>query len=749
MKIYRLMSLFLTIPLAATLLAGCGRSADVGADGATSQNTDAKGRYIEKEIALPEEGSEAIGMFWKDDKLTVYMKSEKETPVYQSYTYENDAWSQAQEEQWMADASLQLQGSQREVVRLGQDGNIYETAETSSEDILYGSHIFAASEDGINAIDITPDSLLKENELGSSERFTDFDVLSDGTLALACMSNNKIKFYRDGEKIEEIEGQDSISDQMENISLSDDTVAIISADVKSVDFYNQKTLEKSGSVKLDFDEDELEYEHLAAGAEKDWYLADTKGIHRMREEGKILETIFDAKNGMMGLQNAEIRDFCVKDDNFYILYRISDTDEFHLQEYVYDAETQSVHSKNLSIYGLRESSTVSQAVQEFQRSHTDIDIDYKFAVGADQAPTSEDIRNLNAELLNKQGADILILDGLPLESYIEKGILSDLTELSDKLQTEGVLMEVIGNTAKRDTSIYALPARICVPYVYGTEEEKAAVQSLDSLHAYLEQHPDQDLFGRTFHNLLGTTLFSVMYDEIIGEAGTVDEKKLSECLKDWIQSCKASNTSEFERETGEGLDMKQAGIDFQSGLGLFGERFVSIEEGRGLASLMEPFSRMEKQGIGYDILKQLYIPKVIVGVNASSQNQELAKAFIESMYADAVQNTDTSEGFPVTEQGLKYQADYVDTDVAKKQSAGISYKDPITGEEAVMDIRYPARAAVEELNMRIRELKTPFRPDEMLMDTVTKEMENCYAGTKTPEEAARTISQKVDTYLSE
>lgn len=749
MKIYKLMSLFLTIPLAAGLLAGCGRSADGGADSASNQNTDAKGRYVEKEIVLPGEGSEPIGMFWKDDKLTVYMKSEKETPVYQSYTYENDAWSQPQEEQWMADASLQLQGSQSEVVRLGQDGNVYETAETSSKDILYGSHIFAASEEGINAIDITPDSLLEENELGASERFTDFDVLSDGTLALACMSNDKIKFYRDGEKIEEIEGQNSVSDRMENISLSKDTAAIISADAKSVDFYNQETLEKSGSVKLNFEEEDLEYEHLAAGAEKDWYLADPQGIHRMREEGNFLETIFDAKNGMMGLQDAKIRVFCVKGDNFYILYKKGDTDEFHLQEYVYDAETQSVRSKNLSIYGLRESSTVNQAVQEFQRSHTDVDIDYKSAVGAEQAPTSDDIRNLNAELLNKQGADILILDGLPLESYIEKGILSDLTELSDKLQTEGVLMEVIGNTAKNDTSIYALPAKICVPYIYGTGEEKAAVQSLDSLHAYLEQYPDQDLFGKTFHNLLGTTLFSVMYDEIIGEDGTVDENKLSEFLDDWTQSCKTSNTSEFEREIGEGLDMKQAGIDFQSGLGFFGEKFVSIEEGRGLASLMEPFSRMEKQEIGYDTLKRLYIPKVIVGVNASSQNQELAKEFIETMYADAVQNTDTMEGFPVTEQGLKFQADYVETDVAKKQLVGISYTDPITGEEGILDVRYPDRETVEALNLKIRELKTPFLPDEMLMDTVTKEMENCYAGTKTPEEAARAISQKVDTYLSE
>ncbi|QOV20598.1 hypothetical protein INP51_06595 [Blautia liquoris] len=47
---------------------------------------------------------------------------------------------------------------------------------------------------------------------------------------------------------------------------------------------------------------------------------------------------------------------------------------------------------------------------------------------------------------------------------------------------------------------------------------------------------------------LGRTLFSVMYDEIIEKDGSVNEKKLSELLSDWIQICKTSKASEMEQE---------------------------------------------------------------------------------------------------------------------------------------------------------------------------------------------------------
>ena len=57
-------------------------------------------------------------------------------------------------------------------------------------------------------------------------------------------------------------------------------------------------------------------------------------------------------------------------------------------------------------------------------------VDYQAAVtDTTEVPTADTIRALNAELLNGSGADVLMLDGLPVESYMEKGILADLSDL--------------------------------------------------------------------------------------------------------------------------------------------------------------------------------------------------------------------------------------------------------------------------------------------------------------------------------
>lgn len=48
--------------------------------------------------------------------------------------------------------------------------------------------------------------------------------------------------------------------------------------------------------------------------------------------------------------------------------------------------------------------------------------------------TEDVIRALNTELLNGKGADVLILDGLPMETYKNKGILADLSSLFEKVR---------------------------------------------------------------------------------------------------------------------------------------------------------------------------------------------------------------------------------------------------------------------------------------------------------------------------
>ena len=528
------------------------------------------------------------------------------------------------------------------------------------------------------------------------------------------------------------------------MSISDEHIAIFGKDRQSVDFYNPDNGEKLESVEV---KQELMESVIVPGEAGIWYLVNPKGIQRITEKGSIMETLMDGTGMLMNMDSAYLTSFLYGKNNvFYGLYNISQGGE-KLMRYRYDEEAKAVRDKSLSIYGLKENQTVSQAIYTFQTEHPEVKVEYHTATGNEETPTSETIRTLNAELLNGNGADILILDGLPVSSYMEKGILADLSDLAEELYQKGVLKNVTANTANLDGKLYAIPARVSLPIIFGEDEKINACQSLDAFHTYLEQNPGERLFGTTTNDLAGMTLFNTFYEELVKEEGGLDEEKLTRFLNDWMKLCEVQNTRGIEGEFGAGI-WKQMSTRFSSGLGLKNNP-VMIEEIGGLISSMVPYVLARDSGKTPGSLKHYYIPQVIAGINAASASQELAAEFIECLFEESVQKGDNSDGFPVLKSALAYQAEYVETPEALNLCSSTGATNPETGEEVRIDAAYPSSGEVNQLIQIIEELNVPFMLDGMVSETVLMEMEKCYNGKQSVEETAKAICQKVDTYLAE
>ena len=557
--------------------------------------------------------------------------------------------------------------------------------------------------------------------------------------------NGVVKFYQDGKKISEIpEIIPIVSDHQPVMSISDEHIAIFGKDRQSVDFYNPDNGEKLESVEV---KQELMESLIVPGEAGIWYLVNSKGIQRITEKGSIMETLMDGTGMLMNMDSAYLTSFLYGKNNvFYGLYNISQGGE-KLMRYRYDDEAKAVRDKSLSIYGLKENQTVSQAIYTFQTEHPEVKVEYHTATGNEETPTSETIRTLNAELLNGNGADILILDGLPVSSYMEKGILADLSDLAEELYQKGVLKNVTANTANLDGKLYAIPARVSLPIIFGEDEKINACQSLDAFHTYLEQNPGERLFGTTTNDLAGMTLFNTFYEELVKEEGGLDEEKLTRFLNDWMKLCEVQTTKGIEGEFGAGI-WKQMSTRFSSGLGLKNDP-VMIEEIGGLISSMVPYVLARDSGKTPGSLKHYYIPQVIAGINAASASQELAAEFIECLFEESVQKGDNSDGFPVIKSALAYQAEYVETPEALNMCSSTGATNPETGEEVRIDAAYPSSGEVNQLIQIIEELNVPFMLDGMVSETVLMEMEKCYNGKQSVEETAKAICQKVDTYLAE
>lgn len=114
--------------------------------------------------------------------------------------------------------------------------------------------------------------------------------------------------------------------------------------------------------------------------------------------------------------------FTGQDNDFYVWYKDGEADR--VAHYTYDAEMPSVPSRTLTVYGLDLdcNKTVLQAASLYQLENPDVRMELingSMAVGG--VSKSDTIRSLNAELLNGKGADVLVLDGPPYHSYMEKG----------------------------------------------------------------------------------------------------------------------------------------------------------------------------------------------------------------------------------------------------------------------------------------------------------------------------------------
>ena len=85
---------------------------------------------------------------------------------------------------------------------------------------------------------------------------------------------------------------------------------------------------------------------------------------------------------------------------------------------------------------------------------------------------------------------------------------------------------------------------------------------------------------------------------------------------------------------------------------------AGVDEIYGLSRIALVCDILEKQqGLSVVNPHGLYIPMNRMGINASSDEKELAQEFIETMLSDEIQQQEFMEGLPVRTESLDKQAD--------------------------------------------------------------------------------------------
>ena len=155
-----------------------------------------------------------------------------------------------------------------------------------------------------------------------------------------------------------------------------------------------------------------------------------------------------------------------------------------LSRFTYDETMPATPDKELKVYSLKKDQTLQQAVSAYQKAHQDVFVKYEVGMSGENGLTAEDaIKALNTEIMAGNGPDVIMLDGLPIESYLAKGMLADLSENLKAVEEKEEFFDNITRVYEEDGKIYAIPTRFRIPLLMGNEEFVSNIQDLSSLSA--------------------------------------------------------------------------------------------------------------------------------------------------------------------------------------------------------------------------------------------------------------------------
>ncbi|MDE5932639.1 MAG: hypothetical protein K2H40_09190, partial [Lachnospiraceae bacterium] len=226
------------------------------------------------------------------------------------------------------------------------------------------------------------------------------------------------------------------------------------------------------------------------------YLAGEEGLYRHVIGGGAMEQLIDGKLCSLGNPAYNIQSMIALENNeFLALFEGS-----RMIHYVYDPDIPTKPSEKLVVYGLEDNETVRQAINLYQTQNPEVYIEFECGMSGEDSVTREDaLKSLNTKIMAGEGPDILLLDNMPLSSYVEKGLLLDIGPFLNQLSGEEALLENVLEAVKTGDQIFAVPCEIKLPVMMAGKQYLSQVDSLEGIADMMEQlreeEPEQDLFG--------------------------------------------------------------------------------------------------------------------------------------------------------------------------------------------------------------------------------------------------------------
>ena len=744
----RILAIFLALALAIVGLAGCGKKETV-----LPEATVAKGRYVEQSIDLPAEGYPMDMTMLSDGRIRVgLMTGEREYRIF-TRTAEG-GWT----EDVVLPEAVKAMGY-LDFMRFFRDGSVFLSGIEKVGEREYHYHFAILSADGVlrelpityPEVNESDGILLGGADITSDDRLMllfSFDDLREVNLTDGSLSANRNEL--------------GICSTVGGLACAgEDTYLLSDTLCGRVSEGQQEQLTDALGKQL------MASEQATSGAEskivfwknEDGYLFFTtdEGLYSYVPGGSVTEELISASKSSFGDPSFVPKALEGTEDGvFYVLGQQSGIAA--LCSFVYDAEAPVQATNQLKVYSLYDDDDLRQMIAWFQKSHPETEVSLEIGLTGEDGMTEADaLRTLNTEILAGSGPDILRLDGMSLDSYLEKDILMDLSDLLAETPT----LEQITKCYERDGKVCVIPAAFAIPAVYGPRELVTRIADLDSLvdaasQALAQNDQAHSLMNGMIPQLVTDTLYDSCSAAWKKADGTLDGEALERFLEA-MDKLYAMDAPLREQYADILKELEDQGDFYTPGeyTGIGGSQDI-IMNGMALsAGTLEGMEAWSYALAGDDRLEDyallplnlqasgVFLPRQLYGVLASSENGEAAKDFVRFVLGEEVQGNALSFGFPVNQAVFDRQ---IQEDKTVQTTFGSSDEN---GNYISLAARYPSAAERQQLVTWVNDLTTPALTDRTIRSLITAQAAASMKGSCTVQEAVSQALQSLNLYLSE
>lgn len=509
------------------------------------------------------------------------------------------------------------------------------------------------------------------------------------------------------------------------------------------------------------------------GEENTVYIAGGKGLHRHVIGGSAVEQVIDPSLSSFGNPSRDIV-HAIALENEEFLAQFSDGSVI---KFYYDATVPTVPSDKLAVYSLNDNDTVRQAIAAYQTANPGVFVEYEAALDAEGVTREDALKNLSTRLLNGEGPDVLILDEMPIETYVEKGILLDMNDIITEVKDGDGLYENVVEPFATDSKLYMVPMEFQLPLVMGdsryVEQSRTYEGYAQAVEALRGENPEGMIIGDC--NELGITArFSdVCAPAWRNEDGSINEdnirafleqtKKIYDAQMNGLTQKEVSdyndNVTRVFQSGGSGSQDDVDWLFYWKNLSSGDFMYHGVKMSSGNVYSMDEFAEVlsmprnegcENVSIGlFDGQSEgVYMAETLTGINAQSKNIENAKSFVRTMLSEEIQ-TNTFRGLPINKAAFETVLGKYD-DTLKNDEAYMMYGgSDQEGNSWFWEAWWFDEAQKQQVRDWAAQAKTPYVTDVTLEDAVQSACVEYLKGRLSLDDAVSQIRSSTAIYMSE